>query len=89
VRQHPEAIWAIPRTWQTQELLAEVLNRSGFNTDEDGGVLPIAEDFNLSGHLYAISFSQRFDQPIRATDRHVDGAGVILQREGGTPTRPT
>jgi hypothetical protein len=45
--------YIIDRWWilAAQELLAEVLNRSGFDTDEDGGVLPIAEDFNLSSHL--------------------------------------
>ena len=75
--------------WQTQELLAEVLNRSGFDTDADGEVLSIAEHFNLSGHLYAISFSQWFDQAIRVTYRHVNEVGVILQREGGPPTLPS
>jgi hypothetical protein len=84
---HPQN--ARNQLWQTQKLLAEVLNRSGFDTDADGEVLSIAEHFNLSGHLYAISFSQRFDQAIRATDRHVNGVGVILQREGGPPTLPS
>ena len=41
MRRHPEVIWAIPRTWQMQELLAEVLNGSGFDTDADGDVLPV------------------------------------------------
>src|SRR6185295_18264978 len=89
VRQHSKAIWPIPRTWQGQELLAEVLNRSGFDTDADRDVFPVAGDFNLSGHLHAISFSQRLDQAVRATDYHVNGTGVILQRERGTPTRPS
>jgi hypothetical protein len=42
----------------------------------------------LSGYLHAISFSQRFNQTIRATDRHINEAGVILQRGGVTPTLP-
>lgn len=79
------ALWNM----RAKELAAEMLNHSGFDTDADRKVLPVAEDFDLSGHLHTISFSQRFDQTIRSTDRHVNGAGVILQREGGIPAFPS
>ena len=73
----------------SQELAAEVLNIPGFVADANGNVFPVAKDLNLGGQPYAISVSQRFDQTIRATDRHVNGASVILQRKGGTPTLPS
>src|SRR5512141_112238 len=81
----------IGRWWifAAQELLTEVLNLSGFDTDANGDVLPVAEDCNLDGQPHAISVSQRLDQPIGATDPHINGASVVLQREGGTPTLPS
>ena len=36
-----------------------MLNLRGFDTNTDGIVLPVAEDFNLGGYLHTISFSQR------------------------------
>jgi len=45
-----------------------VLNLRGFDTNTDGIVLPVAEDFNLGGYLHTISFSQRLDQTIGTTD---------------------
>ena len=73
----------------SKELLAEVLNFSGLNTDANGDVLPIAEDSNLGGQPHTIPFSQRLGETMGATDRHLNGARVILQREGGIPTLPS
>ena len=73
----------------SQKLLAEVLNVPGFVTDANGDVCTVVKDLNLGGQPYAISVSQRFDQTIRATDRHLNGARAILQRKGGTPTLPS
>ena len=70
-------------------LLAEMLNLSGLDTDANGDVLPIAEDSNLGGQPHTIPFSQRFGETMGATDRHLNGARVILQREGGIPTLPS
>jgi hypothetical protein len=70
------------------ELSTEVLNRRGFDTDADGEVPTVSEHVNLRGHLDPVSVSQGLDQTIRTTDRHVNGDGVILQREGRTPTPP-
>jgi hypothetical protein len=71
------------------KLSTEVLNRRGFDTDADGEVPTVSEHVNLRGHLDPVSVSQGLDQTIRATDRHVNGACVILQRERGTPTPPS
>ena len=79
------------RWWilESKELLAEVLNLSGLDTDANGEVLPVAEDLNLGGQPHAISFSQRLDETIGATDCHLNGARVVLQHEGGIPTPPS
>ena len=66
-----------------------MLNVSGLNTDANREVLPIADDSNLGGQPYVIPFSQWLDESIDATDRHLNGACVILQREGGIPTPPS
>jgi hypothetical protein len=71
------------------ELSTEVLNRRGFDTDADGEVPTVSEHVNVRGHVDPVSVSQGLYQTIRATERHVNGAGVILQREGGTPTPPS
>jgi hypothetical protein len=71
------------------ERLAEMLNFSDLNTDANREILSTADDSDLGGQSHTIPFSQRLNQTIGAADRHLDGACVVLQSEGGISASPS